>query len=65
MADLIKEIQELHVDIDSGQVQQYENAINDFNSLIEKGLISNRGYNIRTIEQSYLFFANNCSNIYA
>ncbi len=59
MSDIIREIEKLHFDIDLNQMQQYENAIDEFNSLIEKGLVTNRGYNIKTIEQSYSYYSYN------
>lgn len=64
MADIIRDIQEIHIEVDTKQIQQYENAINEFNSLVENGLAIKRGYNIRTIEQSYLLYQNKASNIY-
>lgn len=61
MANVVKDIQELQMDLDTQQMQQYESAINEFNLLIEKGVVKKRGYNIKTIEQSYL----SCSYCYS
>lgn len=64
MADIIRDIQEIHIEVDTKQIQQYENAIKEFNSLVGNGLAIKRGYNIRTIEQSYLLYQDKASNIY-
>ena len=60
MSNIIREIEELHIDLDSNQMKQYKNAIDEFNSLIDKGVTTNRGYNIKTIEQSYSYYS--CNN---
>lgn len=51
MADIIKQIQDINIDVDKCQLQQYKSAIDKFNSMVAEGLATRRGYNLQSIEQ--------------
>lgn len=51
MADIIKQIQDINIDVDKCQLQQYKSAIDKFNSMVAEGLTTRRGYNLQSIEQ--------------
>ena len=50
MADIIKQIQDINIDVDKCQLQQYKSAIDKFNSMVAEGLATRRGYNLQSIE---------------
>lgn len=52
MADIIKQIQDISIEIDMHQLQQFRIAIDEFNAMVADGLTTHRGYNLQSIEQA-------------
>ena len=56
MSDLISKINELHMDISEKQMHEYVSALKEFDSMIANGLVSPRGYNIKTVEHKAIIY---------
>ena len=39
--------------MDKNSLKKFENSIEDFNTLIKKGVITPRGYRLQTIDEAY------------
>lgn len=50
---LLETIKQQEIKMDKNSFKKFERSIEDFNSLIKKGLITPRGYRLQTIDEAY------------
>ena len=50
---LLETIKQQEIRMDKNSLKKFENSIEDFNTLIKKGVTTPRGYRLQTIDEAY------------
>lgn len=50
---LLETIRQQETKMDKDALKKFESALEDFNALVKKGMVTPRGYRLQTIEEAY------------